>query len=158
MALPAILLIGIGSALLLWLTAGPQFVGAIRLDVHMMIFGAMCVMVGYQIAALWIFAEMFGSHTRIVPHTPFMMKLRKFYTLERGMIIGLSQFVIGFGLGAYLLWFWYKTGFGLLNIEVTLRYAIWSLLLIGLGIQTMCSSFFYSFLMLTLSSSDDDEG
>lgn len=155
MALPAAIFFGIGLALLVWLTFGPQRIGDVQFDVHMMIFGAMCVTVGFQLALLWISAKIFGWRTRLVPvpaSGPGMLRLA---TLERGLILGAILFACGFVVGLYLLHYWYVRDFGLLDVEITLRYAIWSMLLIVLGIQTISSSFFFGFLTFHLSPHDD---
>lgn len=155
MALPAALFFCVGAALLTWLTFGPQSVGAVRLDVHMMIFGAMCVTVGFQLFLLWLSAKIFGWSTRLVPMPPQGARLLRVATLERGLILGIVLFLLGFLIGLYLLHYWYLRDFGSLDVEVTLRYAIWSLLLIVLGIQTVSHSFFLGFLTFHLSPHDD---
>jgi glycosyltransferase involved in cell wall biosynthesis len=155
-AMPAMAFLAAGLALLVWLTYGPRFVGAVRLDVHMMIFAVMCMIVGHQMLMLWVCARIFGWNTRILPRTSFRSRFRKFVTLERGLALGVAEFLVGFCVGLYLLRAWYGAGFGELNIAVTLRYAIWSLLCIVLGIQTISSSFFLGFLQFQVSPHDDE--
>src|SRR5262249_51854161 len=46
--IPALVLLGAGLALMAWLTAGPRVVGNVTLDVHTMLLGSLCVVLGYQ--------------------------------------------------------------------------------------------------------------
>lgn len=155
MAMPSAILLVLGVAVLTWLTFGQQSIGPVKFDVHMMIFGAMCVTLGWQLLILWLCAKIFGWLTRIVPIGPFGRKYMKLVTLDRGLILGSVLFVAGFSVGLYLLWYWSTLNFGELDVHVTLRYAIWSMVLLFLGIQTISSSFFLGFLAFHLSPHDD---
>lgn len=157
MAVPATLLLVLGIGLMLWLTPGAQTVGHIRFDVNMMIFGAMCTAVGYQTMLLWVCAKIFGWRTHLVPSTRHSATLIRGATLERGLILGTVFFIAGLIVSALLLRQWSLVGFGELHIEIALRYALWGLLLIMLGIQTISHSFFLGFLMFHVSSDDREE-
>lgn len=154
MAVPAGILTLLGLTILICLTFGSQRIGNVRFDVHMMMFGAMCLTVGVQTALLWICAKFFGWRTGILPKTDFSERMMSTVTLERGLLLGSVLFCAGFAVGLYLLWYWYSLSFGELDTAVTLRYAIWSFLFLVLGIQTISSSFFLSFLTFHLSPYD----
>src|SRR5262249_5625424 len=58
--IPATLLLGGGLGLMAWLTLGPQSVGGVVLDIHTMLLGALCILLGYQTLWLWAFAKIHG--------------------------------------------------------------------------------------------------
>ena len=59
------------------------------------------------------------------------------------MLIGAASFTLGFVVDAWIAYKWVKSGFGALN-EV--RTALFALLMMALGAQTIFSSFFFSIL------------
>src|SRR5262249_58948322 len=58
---PAMLLLCLGLAVMVWLSPGPRHVAGVTLDVHTMLFGSLCVVVGYQTLWLWGFARLHPS-------------------------------------------------------------------------------------------------
>src|SRR5207253_9689647 len=50
--IPSGLLLGGGLGLMVWLSPGPQAVGGTALDVHTMLLGALCVLLGHQTGSL----------------------------------------------------------------------------------------------------------
>lgn len=156
LAVPGAILTVLGLGIMLWLSTGSHMIGAVRFDVNMMVFGAMCAAIGYQLLLLWICARMFGWRSGLLPATSSTPFFEKNVTLERGVILGVIEFMLGVIVSALLLRYWYVQGFGELNMAVALRYALWGFVLLMLGIQTISQSFFLGFLLLQTGGHDRD--
>ena len=65
--IPSSLLLGVGLGIMAWLTPGPQTIGRVVLDVHTMLLGSLCVLLGYQTLWMWAYAKVFGWTSGILP-------------------------------------------------------------------------------------------
>jgi glycosyltransferase involved in cell wall biosynthesis len=146
--IPSGLLLGVGLALLAWLTPGPRAIGKVTLDVHTMLLGSLCVLLGYQTLWLWAYARLFGWHSGILPSDTFSKKLFNYLYLERGLLFGAILLLTGLGLNAWLVFQWWGVGLGALEVQTTLRCALWGFTAMVLGVQTIYGSFFLSMLSL----------
>lgn len=144
--IPASLLMTVGLGLMSWLTDGPKTIGAVTLDVHTMLLGSFCAMVGYQTMWLWAFARSHGASCGILPAWSHPRRLCALLPLERGLILGLVGIASGLALNGWLVAEWVNKDLGPLDAQVTLRYALWGFTAIVFGIQTMFGSFFLSML------------
>jgi hypothetical protein len=144
--IPAGFLITAGLGLLAWLTPGPRKIGAVTFDVHTMLLGSLCVLVGYQTLWLWAFAKIFGWVSGLLPQGTFSRRVFDHLNLERGLGAGAGLVLAGLTLNLLLAYKWYRLGLGPLNVEVTMRYALWGFTALVMGIQTIFGSFFLSML------------
>jgi hypothetical protein len=144
--IPSTLLLGAGLALMSWLTPGPQAVAGVVLDVHTMLLGALCVLLGYQTLWLWAYARIHGWTSGLLPPNTFSRRVFDFFTLERGLLAGAMFLLTGLGLNVWLVREWYGVNLGPLDVQITLRYALWGFTLMVLGVQTIYGSFFLSML------------
>jgi hypothetical protein len=143
---PAVALSALGLGLLAWLTPGPQSLGGPVLDVHSMMLGSLCLILGTQTLWLWAYAYTFGKTTEILPSTPWSERIVANLGLERALIVGAALLLLGLGLNGYLVVVWYGAHLGPLNVESTLRWAIWGCTTMVLGAQIMFGSFFLTML------------
>ncbi len=141
----AVLMLG-GLGLMAWLTPGPRTVGGVELDVHTMLFGALCVIVGYQTLSLWAYAKVHGWTSGLLPPDTFSTRVFNVLTLERGLLAGLALLLTGLGLNIWLVCEWIGRDLGRLEMQTTLRSALWGLTAMVLGLQTIYGSFFLSML------------
>jgi glycosyltransferase involved in cell wall biosynthesis len=146
--IPSGLLLGLGFGLMAWLTPGPRILGRVTLDVHTMLLGALCALLGYQTLWLWAYARLFGWTSGILPPTTFSKKLFDYLYLERGLLFGIAVLVTGIGLNGWLAVQWWGVGLGPLEVQTTLRCALWGFTAMVLGVQTIYGSFFLSMLAL----------
>jgi hypothetical protein len=144
--IPATLLLGGGLALMAWLTPGPQTIGSVVLDVHTMLLGALGVMLGYQTMWLWAFAKIHGWTSKLLPADTFSLRVFNYLNLERGLIAGAVLVATGLGLNLWLVSEWAGQNLGPLQVQTTLRYALWGFVTLVLGVQTIFGSFFLSML------------
>jgi hypothetical protein len=143
---PAGLLLAAGFGLMVWLSPGKQTVGRIGLDVHTMLLGALCVLLGYQTLWLGAYAKIFGWTSGLLPASTISTRAFRHVNLERGLLAGAALLLAGVGLNAAVAVQWYGHDLGALEVQSTLRYALWGLTLLVLGVQTVFGSFFLSML------------
>ncbi|HEV3446769.1 MAG TPA: glycosyltransferase family 2 protein [Gemmataceae bacterium] len=146
--IPALFLLGGGAALMAWLTPGPRVLGGVILDVHTMLFGALAVLLGYQIFWYWACARLFGYTNGMLPAQTWSKRFTDYFFLERGLVIGLILLACGFALNLWLASQWYSNYLGPREVPTTLRLALWGLTSMVLGAQTIFSSFLLSMLRL----------
>ena len=143
---PAVSFSLFGLGILSWLTPGSQVIGGVELDVHTMMLGSLCLILGNQTLWLWAYANKFGQATGLLPATKRTEKILAGMELERGLIVGGALLVLGLGLNAYLATIWYREHLGHLHIQTTMRWAIWGCTTMVVGAQIMFGSFFLTML------------
>jgi hypothetical protein len=146
--IPSVVLLGFGLGLMALLTPGPIFLGGVGLDVHSMLLGALCVILGHQALWLWTFAQFLGAHTGLLPSDRWTARFWKF-NLERGLILGGLLVLLGLVCNLWLVREWWRQELGSLEVRWTLRYALWGFTLMVFGVQTVFGSFFLGLLRLS---------
>jgi hypothetical protein len=111
-----------------------------------MLFGALCVFLGYQTLWMWAFAKVHGWTSGLLPADTFKLGVFRHLNLERGLLAGLGLLATGLVLSFWLLSAWWGQSMGPLEVQTTMRYALWGLTTIVLGVQTIFGSFFLSML------------
>jgi glycosyltransferase involved in cell wall biosynthesis len=150
--IPALLLLGCGLALMAWLTPGPQRVGGVAFDLHSLLLGCLCLILGYQTLWLWAFARLYGWAHGLEPGPRPPIGWFRHLPLERGLVLGAALTLGGLALNVWLCLRWWDAHLGPLEIQVTMRYALWGATLMILGMQTVYGSFFLSMLHMAKSA------
>jgi glycosyltransferase involved in cell wall biosynthesis len=141
--LPGGLLGAIGLALVFWLLPGTRRIGTVNFDVHTMIFGVFFTLLGAQILWLGAFAKVFSYAERFDRGGVSLKRMLRHFTLEFGLALGGSMFLMGFAGCAWITWQWAESGFGPLHqVRWILFWAMW----LFLGVQVIFSSFILSML------------
>ncbi|HLW66606.1 MAG TPA: glycosyltransferase family 2 protein [Gemmataceae bacterium] len=148
-SIPAGLSLVLGLFLMLWLTPGTRHLGRVNLDVHTMLLGTLCVLLGYQTLWLGFLAQVYGHFSGVLPTSGLVQRLLRAFTLERGLLTGLAIFVVGLAANFWLVQEWVGRDMGQLDIPYTMRFALWGLTAMVAGVQTAYSSFFLSMLRMT---------
>jgi glycosyltransferase involved in cell wall biosynthesis len=146
---PASVLLVAGLGLMAWLTPGPRHVGGVELDLHTFLLGSLCVLLGYQTLWLWAFARIYGWTSGLLPARTFSQRVFDYLNLERGLLAGAALLLAGLGLNGWLVYTWYDRNLGPLDVQTTMRYALWGFTAMVLGVQTVYGSFFLSMLGMT---------
>jgi hypothetical protein len=149
---PALLLLGLGLSLMVWLTPGPRMLGSLGLDLHTMLFGVISVVLGYQTLWLWAYARIYGWTSGLLPRATFSAGIFRYLNLERGLLVGIALALAGLGQYLWLVYTWYAHDFGALDASTTLRSALWGLTGMVLGVQTIYGSFFVSMMGMSMRS------
>jgi hypothetical protein len=144
--IPALLLLCAGLGLMAWLTPGPKSVGSVVLDLHSVLLGALCVLLGYQTLWLWAYAKIYGWTSGLLPPRTFSTRVFRYANLERGLLVGAALLLTGLGLNLSLVLEWYGRSLGAMEVQTTLRYALWGFTAMVVGVQTIYGSFFLSML------------
>ncbi len=154
--IPSLVLLATGLGLMVGLSPGQREVGAVGLDLHTMLLGALWVLLGYQTLWLGACAKVYGWANGLLPATPFGRWLSRHFTLERGLVAGLALLGTGLWSMTTLVLEWYGRHLGALETGTTLRWALWGLTLMVLGVQTVYGSFFLGMLRMSAEWSGAD--
>src|SRR5262249_7163753 len=108
---------------------------------------------------LWAYASKFGQVSGILPTSKRTEEILAGMGLERGLILGTVLLLVGLGLNGYLAAIWFGEHLGHLNVQATLRWAIWGCTTMVLGAQIMFGSFFLTMLnMMDKSKNQKTQG
>src|ERR1044072_6007081 len=148
---PGLLLMLVGAVVSGWLLVGPRVVDGITFDIHTFLYAAMAIVIGYQTVIFAIFTKVFAITEGLLPPDAKLEKMFKYVTLESGLVVGATLFVIGLGLSTFALSDWSAHSFGALEPTKVLRLVIPAVTSMMLGSEIVLSSFFLSVLGLKRS-------
>jgi hypothetical protein len=138
---PSVVLLCLGLGLMVWLSPGPRTLGGITLDVHTMLLGALCVVLGHQTLWLWVFARLHAAQTGLLPPDPFLRRVCDHLHLERGLVVGAVLILVGLACNFWLVAEWCSLNLGSLEVQTTLRWALWGFTGLVLGVQMIYGHF-----------------
>ena len=125
------------------LLPGPVHVGSLMFDYHFMFVASALAILGVQLVFLGLAAKTYASAALPERRDPWVDFLDRRFTLERGLLVGLSLAAAGLGINAWILSAWLAAGRGQL---FAVRPALLGLSLIVIGAQIVFGSFFISVL------------
>ena len=137
-SIPGLLIIGLGALLMGFAYSNFQLLGQ-PLGIHSLIAGSLLTLVGFQINMFAILSSVAGNPIQ-QPRDPATRTVQKYFSLETGLVIGISEFAIGSIAASYFVFQWVKSG--LTNLPL-ISADIVAFTLIMLGIQTIFGSFFF---------------
>jgi glycosyltransferase involved in cell wall biosynthesis len=141
--IPGILLFLLGLIGTVALLPGPLQIGSRAYDIHVMVLACLLCLLGYQVLLLGLSARSL-SVTRGFSSSDLLIQcVYRHFTLEKGLLLGRVIFAVGFLIDGWIAYGWVKSGFGELQ---KVRPALFALLLMILGTQTIFSAFFVSML------------
>jgi glycosyltransferase involved in cell wall biosynthesis len=155
MLYPGLTLVAIGTAAQGALYHAPIFVGRVGFDIHTMLYAAGATVLGMQLVLFSILARAVGVLKNILPMSPALARFLKLFTLERGIVLGLSLGLAGLGLAAYSLSRWASVELGPLDPPAMMRVAIPSVTLMINGAEIVFASFLLGFIDLRASGPVD---
>lgn len=141
--LPGLAAMLVGLAGLVALLPGPLRVGGVQLDYHFMFVASALAILGVQLVVLGLAAKSYAGGELAIRGDRWVAWLARHFTLERGLVAGLSLAAAGLGINGWILTHWLQAGRGQL-FEV--RPALLGLSLIVIGAQAVFGSFFISLL------------
>lgn len=146
--IPGMTLMIIGLIALILIQRGPVHMLNIYFDTNTMLYAGAFIVIGFQAVNFAVFTRIYAIQQGFLPKNDTLERLYKFITLEAGLIIGGIITVAGLAGSVYSLYQWDQQNFGALNYPSILRVVIPSVIAIMIGLQTVFSSFFLSFLGL----------
>ncbi len=143
---PGLTLFFFGMLALVLLLPGPFYIAGRMIDIHVMVLGSLCAILGLQITSTGMFARVYALVHRFIPADKPLQKAFKYFNLERGILAGALVFLTGFVMDLFILVKWIVKDFGALD---QVRLALFASTLIILGVQIIFSSFFLSMIGLS---------
>jgi hypothetical protein len=145
---PGLLLMGLGLALGAWLMPGARALGDVRLDVHTLLYASVAVSVGFQLVVFFLFGKLMAIVSGLHPPSDVATRMMTRFGLEHGLLTGLGLALAGLVGSLMATLGWAESSFGDLDPFRVMRTAIPSALLLTLGFQVICSSFYFSLLKM----------
>ena len=138
---PGLAAIALGLVGILALLPGPIRVGALSFDFHFMFVASALAILGVQLVVLGLAAKAWARSEELVRGDRWLWFLDRWFTLERGLLLGLGVLAAGVGINAKILVDWLRAGRGEL---FAVRPALAGLTLLVVGAQLAFGSFFIS--------------
>jgi glycosyltransferase involved in cell wall biosynthesis len=126
---------------------GMTVLGA-SLDVHTLLVASLALLLGSQAVQFAVFAKTFAISEGLIPADRLMQRIRRWVSLETGLMLGVVAATVGGGLILVAANQWRTARFGALDYATTMRWVIPGVTLVALGCQAMFSSFFLSILRM----------
>jgi glycosyltransferase involved in cell wall biosynthesis len=149
---PGLALLIFGMLALIALTPGPLPLAGHDWDVHALVLGCLCAILGVQVLTMGMSAKAYAYRRWPDPEDRTIRQFYRHFTLERGLLLGIAAFVVGFAINAAILWVWLDRSMGPLD---AVRPAVAAATLMVVGTQVFFSSFLLSILDIR---SDDHQG
>lgn len=146
--IPGLILFIVGSLLSVALIFSRIEVMGAVLDVHTLLFAHLAALLGMEMVFFYVFAKVYAVTNNFLPESKTYDTIRRIFTLEKGLVIGLVILLSGLGLSGYSFFSWSDTGFGELDYTNTMRLVMPAVLLIAMGFQMILYSFFLSILSI----------
>jgi len=135
----------VGLLILILLSRGPVLFLGHLWDTHFLVFASAITILSCQIMSLGVFAHVFAINEGLIKKDRVIAVFERLFSLEKGVLIGGVLFLIGFVINFLIFVEWFRHDFGSLY---RIREAVLAMTLLVIGLQTMFSSFFISFLFL----------
>ncbi len=146
MLYPGAFLIGIGIAAELAILHGPIILGGVGFDIHTMLYAAGATILGVQLVLFSLLARTVGVLKNVLPMSPPLARFLRVFTIERGILSGLSLGMVGLGLAVYSLENWAHARLAALDPATMMRIAIPSVTLMLAGAEIVFASFLLGFI------------
>jgi glycosyltransferase involved in cell wall biosynthesis len=143
---PGMTLMVVGLVLGGVLLGQPIHMHRINLGLDTLIYCNTMVVVGFQGILFWILSRVYAVQEGLYPITAGLDPHRytEHFTLERGLVAGMSMTLAGVLAAFYALWQWRQNAFGMMEIEHIARIVIPSSAAVSLGIEILLFSFMLS--------------
>jgi hypothetical protein len=143
--LPGVVLALLGAVLVAALAGGPrEFLGR-RWDYHGLLFGAIALILGYNLVLFDVFAKTFSMGAGLARPGKWLSRLTAWFTLERGIVLGALLFLAGLALEVKIVLDWARAGYGPL---MAVRGIVVGMAAMVLGAQTVFASFLVSLMLI----------
>jgi hypothetical protein len=155
MLYPGLALIVLGTAAELVIMRGTVIVDGVGFDIHTMLYAAGATVLGVQLVLFSLLARTVGVLKNHLPMSPALARFLRVFTLERGILLGLSLGAAGFALAVYSVASWAHTRLGALEPTEMMRVTIPSVTLMLAGAEIFFASFLLGFIDVRASQTDD---
>ncbi len=143
--LPGLLLILLGGALVAWLAGGPRELFGRTWDFHVLLFGALALILGTNLVLFDVIAKTFSMGAGFARPGQWLAKLPHWFSLEKGLIVGSLLFLVGLGTEIRIVAAWWATGGGPL---MAVRGIALGMTAMVIGAQAIFASFLVSLMLI----------
>ena len=143
--LPGLFLLVAGGAAIVLLGGGPREILGRTWDFHTLLFGCLAVILGFDLLVFDTLAKRFSIAAGFVEPGKWLERRIRFFTLERGLLIGGLVFLAGLGLEAKIVWDWARAGYGEM---MAVRGVVLGMTAMVLGAQAAFASFLFSLTLI----------
>jgi hypothetical protein len=143
--LPGLLLMLAGGGLMAALAGGPRSIFGHVWDWHVLIFGALALILGYNLVLFDVFAKTFSMGAGFARPMQWLGRLHRWFSLERGLAAGGLLFLAGLGLEGKIVLDWLRGGAGEL---MAVRGIMIGMTAMVMGAQTVFASFLVSLMLI----------
>ena len=143
--LPGLLLMLLGGLLVVLLAGGPREIFGRTWDYHVLLLGAAALILGYNLILFDIIAKNFSMGAEFARPRQWLSRLNRWFSLERGLILGTFLFLAGLGLEIKILVDWLAAGSGPL---MAVRGVAIGMTAMVVGAQTVFASFLVSLMLI----------
>jgi hypothetical protein len=145
---PGLFLFAVGLASLIWLEPRARQVFGVELDVNTLVFSGAAIVCGFEAMFFSVFARAVAADMRVLPREPAIERLRRFWTLERGLLGGGVVFTVGLLAALAAVGDWGRISFGPLDPTMTLRIVLPAATALIVGLQLIFATCLLSVLNL----------
>ena len=138
---PGLLLIAGGGAAELLIARGPVVIHGVGFDIHTMLYAAGASILGLQLLLFSVIARTVGVLKHLLPMTPRLRRFLRVFSIERGILLGVSLGLTGLALAVYTLDTWFRARFGPMDPFTAMREVITSVTLMIAGGEILFASF-----------------
>ena len=143
---PGLLLLTLGTTASVMIIKGPLVIHGVGFDIHTMLYSAGGTILGLQLILFSILARAVGCVKNVLPMTPNFKRFLGVFTLERGIVCGLTIGLAGLLVAIYSVEIWVAAQLAALEPQAMMRVAIPSVTLMLAGAEIIFSSFILSFI------------
>jgi hypothetical protein len=143
--LPGLLLMVLGAFLVVALAGGPRALFGHVWDYHVLLFGTLALILGYNLVLFDVFAKTFSMGAGFARPKQWMPRLDRWFSLERGLVVGGLLFLVGLGLEIKIVLDWIEGGAGRL---MAVRGVVIGMTALVMGAQTVFASFLVSLMLI----------
>jgi len=143
--LPGLLLVLVGGIVMLALAGGPREVFGRVWDWHPLAFGALALILGYNLVLFDVCAKTFSMGAGFARPMQWLGRLSRWFSLERGLLIGGVLFLAGLGLEVKIVVDWLRAGAGTM---MAVRGIVIGMTAMVMGAQTVSASFLVSLMLI----------
>lgn len=144
---PGLVLIVLGAVLMTVLVFGPIMIGGVGFDIQTLLYSSAMLMLGVNMVLFSKYTEGYARSTGFIP-VKEPKGLMRFFTVEKGIIVGVLLFILGIVLSILAVTVWSGASFGSLDPSRTMRITIPAFTAIVVGVQIIFSSFFLGILQI----------
>jgi glycosyltransferase involved in cell wall biosynthesis len=152
---PGAALIVLGMTAELAILHGTLIIGGVGFDIDSMLYAAGASVLGLQLVLFSLLARTIGVVKNLLPMSRSLERFLRAFTLERGILLGLSLGAAGLGLAIYSVASWARARLGVLDPTEMMRLTIPSVTLMLAGGEIFFASFLLGFIDLRSSPPGD---